>query len=670
METPLDRWITRLAQILTALGERPRTLFCLALALNALAFPYQGIVLDSRLYSFQVLNRVEGGAFSDDLFFRFGSQDQYSLFSPAVAPLAGWLGLPLSFFLLYLVCNSLMILGMQRLTTALLTRPGLSALALLFLVTNPLVFGGWHVFQVNEPYLTSRNTATALALLGLSEMLRGRYVIALLLLLGGCSLHPIMGIGGLAVLAIWVATEYLPRRVVLVATLVLGLGGTLVLFAPSLAASVFGQMDDEWLMHVRYSTAYNFPDEWSHSDWLQMAVPFALVLAAAWRFRSDQRLSRLSWVVLLVAAGGLLATAVASRSGYALLFQAQPYRAVWLLKVLYVPLGFSLAASLWSERSEWSRLAAVGVFGSMCLTSFILEELVLPLALLPLFALYFRGLEPKPRSQSWLGEALTGSLVLGLFGWGVYKFGLIAAFHEPLVRYHGGMYALGQMLNSLGPVFWSAMALWLVARRYRRDGFGLRTTALAAAVFVVVQAACFLVPFTAYYRTRYQRGFDDVQFVSHFFHRQPGVENGRRPTVYWSVGLVDILWLDLRVNSFYDFSQIQGILFSRNTAVEGSRRARLVREFELERLREERILLSDRWSELLEKIYGLNLEEADPTRADLLRLCQEPGLDYVVTPHNFDGLYAETNGRVYVYDCRQLRRRFFPSPRPHEDTSP
>jgi hypothetical protein len=670
METPLDRWIARLAQILTALGERPLALFCLALALNALAFPYQGIVLDARLYSFQVLNRVEDGACSDDLFFRFGSQDQYSLFSLAVAPVARCFGLPLSFFLVYLLCNSLLILGMQRLTAALISRPGLSALALLFLATNPLVFGGWHVFQVNEPYLTSRNTATALTLLGLAEMMRGRHVMALLLLLGACSLHPLMGIGGLAVLTIWLATEYLPRRVLLAAAAVLGLGGAVVLFSPPLAARVFGQMDDDWLMHVRFSTAYNFPDEWSPSDWLQIAVPFTLMLAAAWRFRGEQRIARLSAAVLLVAAGGLLATTVASRYGYALLFQAQPYRAVWLLKVLYVPLGLSLAASLWSERSERSRLAAVGVFGSMCLTSFILEELILPLAFLPLFALYFRGLEPKPRSLSWLGDALTCSLALGLFGWGAYKFGLIAAFNEPLVRYHGGLYALGQMLNSLGPVFWSTVALWLVARRYRRDGFGLRTATLAVAIFVAVQAASFLVPFTAYYRAHYQRGFDDVQFVSHFLHRQQHGENGRRPTVYWSVGLVDILWLDLRVNSFYDFSQIQGILFSRNTAMEGSRRARLVREFELERLREERILLSDRWCELLEKIYGIKMEDADPTRDGLLQMCREPGLDYVVTPHNFDGLYAETNGRVYVYDCRQLRRRFFPSPRPHEDASP
>src|SRR5205807_5335217 len=127
---------------------------------------------------------------------------------------------------------------------------------------------------------------------------------------------------------------------------------------------------------------------------------------------------------------------------------------------------------------------------------------------------------------------------------------------------------------------------------------------------------------------------------------------------------VDILWIDLRVNAFYEFSQIQGILFSRDTAVEGSRRARLVRQFEVDRLREERILLSDRWCELLENLYGVGIEEADPTRDDLLRLCREPELDYVVSPHNFDGLYSETNGRVYVYDCDRIRRTRPASPDP------
>ena len=213
METFLKRWASQSADVLAALGRRRGCLFALLLALNALAFPYLGITLDSRLYSFQVLNRVEGGACADDLFFRFGSQDQYSLFSRVTAPFVEWLGLPWAFFLIYLLCNALLILGMQRLTQALIPNPGLATLALLFLVSNALLFGGNHIFQVNEPFLTSRNAATALTLLGLERMVRGRYLISFLLLMAGCLLHPLMAIGGLAILVLWLAVEYLPRRV-------------------------------------------------------------------------------------------------------------------------------------------------------------------------------------------------------------------------------------------------------------------------------------------------------------------------------------------------------------------------------------------------------------------------------------------------------------------------
>jgi len=71
----------------------------------------------------------------------------------------------------------------------------LATLSLLFLVSNPLIFGGSHIFQVNEPFLTSRNVATALTLLGLERMVRGRYAISFVLLTVGCLLHPLMAIG-------------------------------------------------------------------------------------------------------------------------------------------------------------------------------------------------------------------------------------------------------------------------------------------------------------------------------------------------------------------------------------------------------------------------------------------------------------------------------------------
>jgi hypothetical protein len=38
-------------------------------------------------------------------------------------------------------------------------------------------------------------------------------------------------------------------------------------------------------------------------------------------------------------------------------------------------------------------------------------------------------------------------------------------------------------------------------------------------------------------------------------------------------------------------------------------------------------------------------------------LCQEPDLDFVILGNEFPNMYAATNGRVYLYDCRQVRAR-------------
>ena len=69
------------------LMDRPWPLFFALLAVNAVALPYRGVIHDSQLYAVQVMNRVENGAYADDLFFRYGSQDKFSLFSVVAAPL-------------------------------------------------------------------------------------------------------------------------------------------------------------------------------------------------------------------------------------------------------------------------------------------------------------------------------------------------------------------------------------------------------------------------------------------------------------------------------------------------------------------------------------------------------------------------------------------------------
>jgi hypothetical protein len=125
--------------------------------------------------------------------------------------------------------------------------------------------------------------------------------------------------------------------------------------------------------------------------------------------------------------------------------------------------------------------------------------------------------------------------------------------------------------------------------------------------------------------------------------------------VYWSHGQVSPLWLELRVQSYYQILQAQGLLFSRRTAQEARRRAVVIGPFELERMRRERDFWAAEYLEKLEGFHGDGTRHDVPGREDLQRLCREEGLDYAVLRHDFGGQYAATNGRLFIYDCKRLR---------------
>src|ERR1700730_11248316 len=176
-------WSDRALSAIGRLAARPWSLFCVLLAVTALARPYAGITHDARLYSAQVLNQLDPAAYGDDIFFRYGSQDQFSVFSRFAAPVVGLLGVEPAFFLLYLVFNSLLILGLKRLVEALIDDRLVSTLALVFMMVVPLNFGGLNILHVHEPFLTSRLIANAVVLLALERTVRGSFLPALGLLI-------------------------------------------------------------------------------------------------------------------------------------------------------------------------------------------------------------------------------------------------------------------------------------------------------------------------------------------------------------------------------------------------------------------------------------------------------------------------------------------------------
>src|SRR5207248_2322342 len=88
--------------------------------------------------------------------------------------------------------------------------------------------------------------------------------------------------------------------------------------------------------------------------------------------------ARLGGRGLAVGIAGLLGTAIGAELPYALLLQGQPYRALWVLKVLQVPLGFSLIRRWAGSASVPRQFASLGLILYFSLTVFMGIEAVLP----------------------------------------------------------------------------------------------------------------------------------------------------------------------------------------------------------------------------------------------------------------------------------------------------
>ena len=123
------------------------------LALHSVIWPYRGIVHDATLYALQALNTARDGKFAHDLFFAFGSQDSFSIFSSVMGPLVSLLGLKNAFWLGYMASSALLFYAEVRLVRSLIDDRNLANLGLVALATVSLPYGARDAVQVlaNHP---------------------------------------------------------------------------------------------------------------------------------------------------------------------------------------------------------------------------------------------------------------------------------------------------------------------------------------------------------------------------------------------------------------------------------------------------------------------------------------------------------------------------------------
>jgi hypothetical protein len=675
-----SEWLAKAEQGLARIAERPWTLFLLLFCVNTLAQPYAGITHDARLYSVQVLNSVEDGTYADDLFFRYGSQDDYSLFSRLAAPLVRWFGLPAAFFLIYLLSKSLLLWGMIRIVQTLVPNRAASALALFYCMAFTIHYGGHHKLYVQEAFVTPRMLACALVLIGFDLLLRRRPLLSCVAIVFAVGVHPLMACGGLLIWAGYHVWTHLGIKT-FAGALASACGlAIIVLAVEPLGKRCFGEMDDFWRESIMQASPFNFPSLWDWSDWLGLAFQLAILGTVIWKYRyvnADK--ARFLIVLMIVTLAGAVGAILAEQLPYALFFQGQPYRALWMLAFLHLAFVFWLCAEWSKHASLLGRLAGCVLLAYLCCVNAMAAEYALPVLLFPILAVAARGLEKEPRHPAWLTQSIQLSLVLGGLGWAAYKLSLLVRGYEELVARHAEYRdVLEVLLRSLGPIVFCAVICGLLVRttRHRKvvgsrfnlnylnleikttpDPFSVPRSAWCAAMAagcLGAQVFYYAFPETDFYLERCTHYRGDLRTVHEMLHRDRAPTQPL-PTVYCNLGCLDYVWLELHSKSYFDWWQAGNYMFRREMAMEGRRRARLVGPCEIAHYRRFEDQLSAGFKDLVARFFQTNFERAPLNKDDLARLCQEPNLDYLVLDEHIAGLNAVQVGRLYVYSCQDVR---------------
>ena len=607
-----------------------------------LAHPWSGLWHDGRLYALQALYHLHPDNFRNDLFFLFGSQDSFTLFSPLYAALIAALGLPAAGLLLY-VLGSVLWLAAAAALLAHFLQGRTFWLGLACLVLLPLDYGpAQGLLNLAEPFVTPRIFAEAFSMLALACLLRGQWRRALALLLPALLLHPLMAAG-----AALPGLLYLARGRERALALACGAGVALALAAAALAVSPFDrllrEMDSAWLALVSRYAFVHVWDSWPPAQWLsRTALAFSLVLAAA-RLAGGGRGRFYACLALSGAAGLLASWAGTGLTHNLLLIQVQPWRTLWLLQ-----LGAWLALA-WLLGAYWRRGGVVRLLLLALVIAALTRNSIGGALAVPAAAALCLQLR---RAQPWqlpgrMAGLLTGLLLAVGSLWlaeivqhATDNGALVAQYiEESAVRIWGWtLLKTGAAALLGGAVMW---LVWRLAGSARRGAWPLACllalASLATGAWLKLGPQDFAFPLSEQARRDARAAFLPLIPVD--------------AVMYWEND-VRIPWFELQRASYVSNAQLAGLAFNRGTALEGARR--------LERLQRLGVPDAVREADALHaKLKMAALPQ--PSLEGLRYVCADPVLDFVVLTQRFaEGIVARVrdmeSGRPYfLYDCARLR---------------
>jgi len=338
----------------------PATLgFCVA-AIWILQRPYRGLNHDSVLYALSALARVHANL-RHDVFLRFGSQDNYTVFGPLFSAAVRTFDLePAAALLTFLGQAAFLVAGWALARRVMSGR--LALLAVGMLIALPSDYGALQDFNYIEGFLTPRQMAEAFVLASVAATLAERRIVGGICLLAGMLFHPIMALAGLVMLfSLYVAVPR-PKLALVIGSAVLAVSLSAALLIP---VGPFRSFDAAWLDRV-YANGYLLISQWTLKDWSHLCIPAGVLIVGALR-SSTPAVRKLSVAALVTAAAAILTTLIFCDLLHVVIFtQMQPWRWVWLAQVIAVLLLPLIALDCWRS-GRLGRAAVVLLAGAWAL---------------------------------------------------------------------------------------------------------------------------------------------------------------------------------------------------------------------------------------------------------------------------------------------------------------
>lgn len=618
-------------------------LFGLFLGLWLLRHPYFGTMHDAVLYCGQALRYLHPENFARDVFYLYGSQDDYTLFSPIFAGLIKVVGLGEAAMLITLAGVVLWCYAAWRVSA--LWQGGSRWLFLFLLALMPIKYGGNEILAAAESFAVPRLWADALTLLACALWLEGRRYRALALWLLGMLVHPLMALAGaLFVLLYELRFNLRWGGALLAATLATC---ALALSGAPLFGRLFQVMDPVWFDLVYQRTKYYmFPLAWTLKDYNILVFHAVALLWAGW-LTEDVRLKRLFFAACATGLLGLLAGVIGGDWLHSvLILQVQPWRTLWLMYVL----GWGAAAWLVVHLWKPARFAVLGLAAA-----WLLREHGGGVILLAVALLYWQRQSLSRATMRWL----EGALLVGMFfslAWTVSDastfYTAISPEYEP-----DGLQKLLMWRDGLNG---EAALLWLATGGFAYWAWRRQSRAAVALLFV-------FVVFLMYGKNWDIRslGLKNLESGSAWEQTPFNAHIPRNATVYWLNGLQPT-WLLLGRSSYYSQHQSAGLVFSRPLTMELYRRHLQIRP--LGSTAADFRLLSRK--EVFFERFQKSFVDDPVTFAGLNRACADPELDFAILPKRYvpwvkaawfapDFGTAFDNGLgngLYLYACEDLRK--------------